>query len=67
MSQILHIAIEERLTHFTLEMDKPSKELNDRVSLDVRGLSLGSPITPTYILVLPTLLMQSDFIKQREK
>lgn len=55
------------LSHFMLEMDKPLKGLNDTVSLDGRGFSLGSPFTPTYVLVLLTLLMQSDFIKQREK
>lgn len=51
------------LTHFMLEMDNPSNQgLNDAV-FHGRNLSLGSPSTPTYVLIRTTVLTQPDFIK----
>lgn len=47
-----------------LEMDKPSNQgLNDAVFLDGKNLSLGSPSTPTYLLILATVLTQPGWIK----
>lgn len=53
-----------RLTHFMLVMDKPSNQgLNDAVLLHCMNLSLGCPSTPIYVLILATVLTQSNFIK----